>query len=77
MTSSTPNPTGSTEPRVWSAGSPEPDEPYLRVRDVHGDLWRPERVLGGDRVWSAAETVLATWAYIAKKWGPLTEERAS
>lgn len=64
-----------TEPRVWLTGDPEPDEPGLQVRDGQGDVWQCEIVLGGGRVWTSPETALATWAYIAKKWPPLTEER--
>lgn len=60
-------------PRVWIAGNPEPSDVRLRVRDKHGDIWTPEQVLGGVRAWSTPETALATWDYLAKKWGPLTE----
>lgn len=64
-------------PRVWIAGNPEPSDVRLRVRDKHGDIWTPEQVLGGVRAWSTPETALATWDYLAKKWGPLTEVIAS
>lgn len=60
-------------PRVWTVGNPEPADVRLRVRDKHGDIWAPEQVLGGVRAWSTPETALATWDYLAKKWGPLTE----
>lgn len=60
-------------PRVWIAANPEPSDVRLRVRDKHGDIWTPEQVLGGVRAWSTPETALATWDYLAKKWGPLTE----
>lgn len=64
-------------PRVWIAGNPEPSDVRLRVRDKHGDIWTPEQVLGGVRAWSTPETALATWDYLAKKWGPLTEVTAT
>ena len=54
--------------RCWLRGDPEPDD-VRSVRDVHGDVW----TRGLYDIWSSPETVEASWTYIAKKFGPLTE----
>lgn len=58
--------------RVWLSGAPEPHDVPC-VRDSQGDVWSCD-VRG---VWWTKETAPASWAYIAKKWSPLTEVGAA
>lgn len=56
-------------PRVWQKGDPAPaDNP--RVRDNQGDVWTYDE---NTQMWDTPETVQCSWAYVAKKWAPLTE----